>query len=136
MRIQNYQVAGIFKEYPPVFRTKLEAVRRLILEVVQDYPEIGEIEETLKWGEPSYLPKSKNVGTTVRIHWLKSKPDQYGVYFNCQTKLIPMFKRKYPGLFRYEGKRAIIFSKSEKVPAKELQDCIYMALTYHRNKRS
>lgn len=36
------------------------------------FEEIGEIEETLKWVEPSYLtPKSKR-GSTIRVAWKES----------------------------------------------------------------
>ncbi|MBT4763224.1 MAG: DUF1801 domain-containing protein [Bdellovibrionaceae bacterium] len=135
MEIINQQVVSVFAEYPPVFRKKLEGLRKIILKVGKRNPEIGALEETLKWGEPSYLPLKKGVGTTVRIHWLNSKPNQYAVYFSCQTTLISKFKKKYPGIFKYEGKRAIIFFKDDEIPTKEIQDCILIALTYHLNKK-
>ncbi|MCB0355684.1 MAG: TfoX/Sxy family DNA transformation protein [Bdellovibrionales bacterium] len=131
MKISNNQVVNVFNGYPSAFRKKLKELRKLILETSKDLPETEGIEETLKWGEPSYQPKKKNVGTTVRIHWLKSKPEQYGIFFNCQTTLIAQFKKKYPGLFKYEGKRAIVFTLEDKVPDLELRNCIAMALSYH-----
>jgi len=134
MKISHPHVARVFAHYPTNYRKRLKALRKLILEVAHSNPEIGELEETLKWGEPSYLPKQKKIGTTVRIHWLKSKPEQYGIYFNCQTNLVERFKKSFPETFRFEGKRAIIFSEADVVPVPELKSCIRMALTYHLGK--
>ncbi len=134
LKIENQNVATVFNEYPPFFRKRLMALRSLILKTAKSLPEIGELEETLKWGEPSYLPKKKNIGTTVRIHWLESKPHQYALYFNCQTNLILKYKKKYPHLFNYEGNRAVVFTKDDELPVKALKDCIAMALTYHLKK--
>ena len=53
--IQNPAVAAKFQSYPLSMRTKLMALRELILETAADTAEVGEIEETLKWGEPAYL---------------------------------------------------------------------------------
>ncbi len=128
-------VARTFKEYPVAFRKKLLAVRKLILAVAKSSSAIGELDEALKWGEPSYLPKEKNIGTTIRIHWLKSKPHQYGIYFNCQTTLIADFKKKYAGQFKYEGKRAIILNETDSLPVEQLKGCILMALTYHKKTK-
>lgn len=133
-KIPNLVIARIFKEYPPDFRKKLMTIRSLILKVAKKSKQIGELEETVKWGEPSYLPKTKNTGTTVRIHWLESKPEQFGIYVNCQTTLIDDFKRKFPGVFKYEGTRAIIFREKDPLPIDELTECIEMALTYHLRK--
>lgn len=104
----------------------------MIFEVaLENESKIGKIEETLKWGEPSYRPILKNTGTTVRLSWLKSKPNQYGIYFHCKTSLIKDFKLLFRDKFRYEGKRAIIFDLEDNISKKELKKCISMALTYH-----
>ncbi|MGH1469223.1 MAG: DUF1801 domain-containing protein [Bdellovibrionales bacterium] len=132
MKFASKNVEQKFSEYPIAFRSKLLLLRELIFEVARENKStIGEIEEALKWGEPSYLPVLKKVGTTVRINWLKSKPDQYGIYFHCRTNLIEKFKLIYGDKFIYEGNRAIIFRKKNLVPKKELKQCILMALTYH-----
>ena len=135
MKFNNQDVKQVFEGYPPLFRKKLKSIRKLIFELEKTLPEVEGLDETLNWGEPSYRAKKKGVGTTVRIHWLKSRPNQFGIYFNCQTTLISKYKKKYPGMFKYEGKRAIIFDKDEKVPSKEIQNCISMALTYHLDKK-
>jgi hypothetical protein len=44
-----------FQSYASDIREKLLHLRSLILEVVQEEESITSMEETLKWGEPSYL---------------------------------------------------------------------------------
>ena len=63
---------------------------------------------------------------------VKSRPGRYAMYFHCQTTLVETFRRRYPGTFRYEGKRAIVFDANDRVPVGALQRCIALALTYHR----
>ncbi len=133
MKIANAQVNDVFKDYPLAYRKKIKELRSLVLGIASDLSILGGLEETLKWGQPSYLPKKKNIGTTIRIHWLKSKPEQYAIYFNCQTSLVASFKKKFPGVFSFEGKRAIVFKLQDKIPISELSECIQMALTYHLN---
>ncbi len=100
---------------------------------MQENPKIGNIQETLKWNQPSYVPKP-SIGTTIRIHWLASQPNQYGLYVHCQTNLISRFKKKYKNLFHYEGNRALIFKERDQIPIPELKTCILMGLTYHQKK--
>jgi uncharacterized protein YdhG (YjbR/CyaY superfamily) len=133
-KITNPAVAAVFKAYPKPIREKLMFLRKLILKTAAETVGVGELEETLKWGEPSYLtPKTKS-GSTVRIDW-KEKKNHYAVYFKCTTTLVPAFKKKYPTEFTYEGTRAIVFNEEDRVPVKELADCISLALTYHLRKK-
>ena len=120
-----------FQAYPEEIRAKLNYLRSLILETATENEAIGEIEETLKWGEPSYLAKK---GSTIRIDWKPKTPDQYAMYFKCTSKLVPTFRKIYGGLFKYEKNRAILFSLDDEVPKKELKACIELALTYHSVK--
>ena len=133
--INSPQVAAVFDAYPQQIKPKLMFLRKLILETAAVIKEVGEIEETLKWGEPSYLTSKTKSGSTVRIDWKENKPDQYAIFFKCTANLVPAFKEKYPNKFRYEGNRSIIFNIEDVVPVKELKNCIALALTYHINKK-
>ncbi len=120
---------------PQKIRSKLMFLRKLILETADSIEEVGEIEETLKWGEPSYLtPKTKS-GSTVRINRKKDQEEQYAIYFKCTANLVPAFKEKYTEEFKFEGDRSIVFGLNDEIPIKELKRCIALALTYHRNKK-
>jgi hypothetical protein len=129
------EVNVVFNSYPSKFKTKLLNLRRLILDTAAAIESIGEIEETLKWGEPSYLTPNSKSGSTIRIAWKESKKDQYSIFFKCTADLIPTFKEKFPGKFKFGGNRSIDFRLNDKVPEKELKQCIALALTYHRNKK-
>jgi hypothetical protein len=128
---QNPKVAPKFQSYPTEIKPKIEFLRNLIIETAEELEEIQEIEETLKWGEPSYLVKK---GSTIRIDWKAKKPNQYAMYFKCTSKLVLTFREVYGDFFNYENNRAILFNLEEEVPKKELKECIRMALQYHSLK--
>jgi len=110
-------------------------LRQLILDTALSTEGVGEIEETLKWGEPSYLTPHTKSGSTVRIAWKKSQEEHYAIYFKCTAHLVPAFKERYPVEFKYEGNRSIVFNIDDEIPVKELKSCIALALTYHLNKK-
>ena len=87
--IENPEVAEVFNGYPAPIREKLMYLRQLVLETAAETEGVKGLQETLKWGEPSYLVKG---GSTVRMDWKKSKPDQYALYFHCKTMLIDTFR--------------------------------------------
>lgn len=125
---QNPEVIIKFESYPKEIKLKLNYLRALILQTAKECNHISVIEETLKWGEPSYLVKK---GSTIRIDWKEKNPKQYAMYFKCTSKLVPTFKAVYGKTFKYEKNRAIIFTLEDEVPNEELKDCIKMALSYH-----
>ena len=129
--IKNTAVAEVFKSYPKHVRKKLLFLRRLVIETASEAEGVGAVEETLKWGEPSYIAKG---GSTVRMDWKKAKPHEYAMYFHCQTKLVDTFKELYNDKFKFEGNRAIVFNEDDDIPIDELKHCILLALTYHSRK--
>ncbi len=131
----NKDVAAVFDSYPQNVKTKLLFLRQLIFDTAASVEGIGEIEETLKWGEPSYLTPESKSGSTIRVAWKESQKDQYSIFFKCTANLVPAFKDRYPKKFKYGGDRSIDFKLGDKVPQKELKQCIALALTYHRNKK-
>ena len=125
---QNPQVESKFQSYPEEVQSKLKYLRNLIIETASENDNIKELEETLKWGEPSYLVKK---GSTIRIDWKAKTPGQYAMYFKCTSKLVPTFQEIYGDIFKYEKTRAILFDLNDEVPEKELKECIALALKYH-----
>jgi hypothetical protein len=134
-KIKNPEVAAVFQSYPTAIRNKLLYLRQLILDTAALIEGVGEIEETLKWGEPSYLTPRTKSGSTIRIAWKESLKDQYAMYFKCTANLVEAFKERYPAEFEYGGNRSIIFKLDDEIPVEELKTCIALALTYHRNKK-
>lgn len=127
----NSQIEAVYDSYPDSIKPKLLALRRLIFDVATEHNDIDIIEETLKWGEPSYLSRH---GSTIRLGWKKSQPNQYAIYFHCKTTLVDTFKELYRDQFHFEGNRAIVFSLDEEIPVDELKHCISLSLLYHRIK--
>lgn len=126
------RVKTVFKKYPKSVMTQMNYLRELILETASEIEGLDSLQETLKWGEPSYLAKS---GSTLRIDWKEKSPDQYAMYFKCTSKLVPTFKAVYKDKFEFEKNRAIVFKLNDKIPKEELKSCIRMALTYHKIKQ-
>lgn len=133
--IENSEVAAVFETYPKGIKTKLMFLRQLIFDVASRTDGVGGLEETLKWGQPSYLTTQSKSGSLVRIDQIKSQEGKYAMYFHCQTTLVDTFKEMYRGVFEFGGNRSIIFSEKGTVAVEELSYCISMALTYHLNKR-
>ena len=127
----NPKVELVFKNYPSLVRDKMLFLRELVLITAKEIEEIDEIEETLKWGEPSYITKT---GSTLRMDWKPKNPDHYALYFKCTSRLVETFKLIYKDKFTYEGNRAIIFTFEDKIPIFELKKCVKAALNYHKIK--
>jgi hypothetical protein len=128
-------VDAVFDSYPRPIKTKLLALRRLIFDTAKATKGVGRLEETLKWGQPSYLTPETKSGSTIRIDRVKSTANQYAVYFHCQTDLVGTFRELYPGELNYAGNRSIVLNAEDKIPEAALRHCLALALTYHLNKR-
>lgn len=124
-------VQDVFDKYPDEIRPKMMKLRRLILDAAESEERVTILEETLKWGEPSYLTK---YGSTIRMDWKEKAPDQVAMYFKCTSKLVPTFREVFGEIFRFEGNRAIVFGLEEEIPETELKACIRVGLMYHKVK--
>jgi hypothetical protein len=132
--IENAAVAAVFEGYAPQVHAKLLDLRRLILETAAETQGVGPIEETLKWGQPSYITRESGSGSTIRIDQVKGEPGQVALYVHCRTTLAESFQRLYPDVFTFEGKRALRFAVGMALPIEPLKRCIALALTYHRQR--
>ncbi|MEP5760732.1 MAG: DUF1801 domain-containing protein [Litoreibacter sp.] len=122
-------VADKFETFPEDARVGLLTLRELIFDVAAAHPEVGPIEETLKWGQPSYLtPKTKS-GSTIRLG--APKTGGFGIYTHCQTTIMSDFQHLFPSDFSYEGNRAVHFAPDAIVDKDKLRLLIASALTYH-----
>lgn len=129
--ISNPEVKKVFNNYPPAVREHLLILRNLIIETAESIDDIHYLEETLKWGEPSYLTKN---GSTLRIDWKAKLPQQYAMYFKCTSLLVSTFKTIFKEEFKFEGNRAIVFQLHENPSVDALKKCIQAALKYHKVK--
>ena len=133
--ISDNGVAAVFGSYPRTVRAKLLALRKLILDTAAKTNGVGALQETLKWGQPSYLTAKSKSGTTIRIDQIRNDPTRYALYVNCQSNLIATYRDLYPRDFKFEGNRAILFDVADPLHEAALRHCIALALTYHAGKR-
>lgn len=66
------------ESYPKEARLYANKIRSLIYETAKQEG-INKIEETLKWGEPSF--KVVN-GSPIRIDWKSNTPNNFFLFFN------------------------------------------------------
>jgi hypothetical protein len=124
-------VEAVFQAYPDALRRPLLRLRALIFEAARENACVGDLIETLKWGQPAYLPARPRIGTTIRLGALKDRPDAYALFVHCQTSLADTFRGLYGETLSVEGDRAIVFSARTEPPRDALKHCIALALTYH-----
>lgn len=127
----NPAVDQIIQSYPEIVRDRMKFLRQLVIETAEETAEVEELEETLKWGEPSFVAKN---GSTLRMDWKEKAPEQYAMYFRCSSRLVDTFRMVFGPQFQYEGNRAIVFQLNQKVPVTELEACIKACLIYHKVK--
>ena len=84
LRNLSADIAAVYDGYPDQARRKALQLRQLIIDSARENG-LEKPDETLKWGEPSYVVKK---GSAVRIGWSEKRSDDIGLYFNCQTSLV------------------------------------------------
>lgn len=125
------EVAAVFRRYPDHARATLLQIRQLIFETAIA-TQTAPVQETLKWGEPAYLPAKKH-GTTIR---LGASDTHAALFVHCQTTLLDQYRERFPTEFTYEGNRAVRFALDAKLNSAALAQIIALALTYHKERRA
>lgn len=118
-----------FDRFPDDVRVRLSAVRGLIFDVGRATEGVGEIVETLKWGQPSYATVRPKSGTPIRLGL--SKDGRPALLVHCQTRLIAGFRDQFEDRFAFEGNRALVLGADPDDEREALAACIRQALTYH-----
>lgn len=131
MPIADQAVREVFSRYPPKLRGRLLQLRELIFETAHKTQGVGTLVETLKWGQPAYMPAEPRIGTTIRIDALRTAEPAYALFCHCRTPLIATFRDLYVDRLKFQGNRAIVFSLSDRVSRDAVSHCIALALTYH-----
>jgi hypothetical protein len=122
----NAEIQGKLDSYPGHIKPLILELRNLVFSVAKDLG-LGEIAETLKWGEPSYQVKN---GSPVRIDWKSKYPDKYFLFFHCQTKLVDTFRELYSESLEFEGNRAIVLYVNKDLPKQVIRHCLELAMRY------
>jgi len=122
-------VEKAYAEFPEDVRDDLLTLRALIFETAHSTDRVGEIEETLKWGQPAYLTPQTKSGSTIRLG--TPKQGGFAIYTHCQTTIMSNFQALFPTEFSFDGNRAVQFQPDAPLPLDGLRLLIKSALTYH-----
>ena len=106
--ITSPDVAAVFDSYLDAVRSELLALRQLILDTADETDAVGAVEETLQWGQPSYLTGETQSGSTIRVAPAGPKSGfDYAMFFICHTNMVgtckgllgePIRLRRQPGV--------------------------------------
>ena len=118
-------VAEVIDTYPEPARAGVLALRSLIYSVAGAEP----LTETLKWGQPAYLPTQARTGTTLRLGLHENAA--FALFAHCQSTVIHDYANAFPDWDRIDGNRAILFDKTDDIEPERLSHLIRHALRYH-----
>lgn len=124
------EIQNKLQDYPENAQLALNHLKSLIYQVAKELA-IDNIEESLKWGEPCYSVKT---GSPIRMDWTLKTPNEYYLFFNCQTKLVDTFRELYADTLEFQGNRAIVLNLSEPPPEDAVKHCLGLALNYKKIK--
>ena len=119
--------------WPNTAQTQFHAIRAIVQDAART-ADIGALSETLKWGQPAWLPQKSGIGSTLRIAWSDKHPNDIGLFVNCNSNLCEQMRTIYPRDFRYEGNRALYIALNAPLPEQAIHHCAHLTLTYHRAK--
>lgn len=134
--MKKFSEPGVKKAYdslPAPHQRYAYEIRELIWQTVGELDLGCDVLETLKWGEPSYLPVKPRIGSTVRVGQFDEQ--NLALYFNCQTMLVENFRSMFGKDVEYSKNRALLFKVSEAVPETIVKTCVSSTLRYHMDKR-
>ena len=131
-KFENEDVEKVFDTYPEKFQKPLLKIREWIFELADDSDVIGRLEETLKWGQPSYVTIETQSGSTIRLD--RFGKESIAVFFHCKTTLVQTFRDFFGSEFEFSKNRAIVLNPEEPISEESLKFCLDMALTYHHQK--
>lgn len=105
-------------------------IRRMMHAIAAEHG-LGEVVESIKWGQPSFVVKT---GTPVRFGWTDSRPSVLSVFVHCNTRLIDTFREMYSDGFEYVGNRELRLPLDQPRLPVQMPCFIACAMTYHKIK--
>lgn len=125
---QSEAVAKAFDDFEPKVGAALLELRELVFVVAAEIDRLAGVEESLKWGQPSYAPKPKT-GTPIRLGLTKSGDPTLLVH--CQTSLVADLEADNAHGLRTTDNRAVILPEHGVMDHPGLRGFVRAALTYH-----
>lgn len=107
---------------------------RTMFHIVAQQADIGRLDETLKWQQPSWRPVKPRTGSTLRMSWSAQNPDQLALFVDCKTTLGARMRDLYPDLPDNDGRRRIAFDLRAPFPEQAVSHLAQMTFTYHLSR--
>ena len=123
------ELRKVFDEFESDVKAGVLGLRALIFEEASNLPQIGKLEEVLRWGQPSYITPEKRAATTLRLG--APKTGGFAIYAHCQSNVISDFVTLFPSMDKIDGNRAVLFDNVDQIDPKRHGILIRSALTYH-----
>ena len=110
---QTPAVAKAFDTMPRDNRAHIVALRTLIFDTGAALL-VGRIEESLKWGQPSYNTPDSKAATPIRLGITKT--GDIAVFTHCQATVMSDFRALAPADMRFDGNRALLLDADKPFP--------------------
>ncbi len=123
-------VREVINSYPATVRDGVVRLRSVIMDVAKNLPDIGPLEETLRWRQSAYLTPQTGAGSTLRLG--PHKQASFAIFAHCRTTIIARYAQAFPGWDRLDGNRAVLFDDPDQIEPERLSHLIRHALTYHQ----
>lgn len=104
-------------------------LRGLVFDIADELPQIGPLEEALKWGQPAFVTPRKKAASSLRVG--PHKRAEFALYVHCQTSLISEYQAQFPDQDRFDGNRAVLFERADQIDPQRHGWLIRRALCYH-----
>ncbi len=122
---QSHKIRDVFMRVPDPARSGMLYLRDKLYEIAKTIPATKGLDESLKWGQPSYVPKS-GIGTPLR---LGQTDEGFGLFVHCQTTVISEFASLTSNV-NIDGNRGVLFTSMDEVKGSNLEPMICHAMTY------
>ncbi len=126
------EIDAVFARYPTDVRTCLLNIRRAIFHAASRIEDVNGIEESLKWGQPSYRGTGTRFGTALRLGCEGQQVPRAAVYVHCGTSLIEDLKATRGLTLETKGNRAILLAAGSAGPDDDIRAVIEAALIYRK----
>lgn len=123
------EIENVYAHYDQQSYAMLQEIRTRIYELAAMNDQVGTIEESLKWGQPSYATVRPKSGTPIRLDVFDEQ--HVAIFVSCQSNLIERLRQIYGYDLEFSKNRAIVLSKNKPLNFTVLDDCLMRALTYH-----
>ena len=120
-------IQAAFDAHPAPVRARLLDLRARILDIGAALP-IGPIEESLKWGQPSYATPQTKAATPIRLG--ATKDGTPAIFTHCQSGVIGQVRAISPPGVTFDGTRALHLPLDSPPPDDIIDALIRTALTY------